>query len=79
MSDHPVDTDVRLTADDAAELAELLRFLHDWLAGSEDNDTLAASLQRFPDSAGADTLPAVQVALSRFASLLTPTVGEVDF
>src|SRR6266536_5895437 len=40
--------DVCLSADDAAELAELLRFWHDWLTG-EDTDLLAASLDRMPD------------------------------
>lgn len=80
MADHPAaSTDVRLTTADAHELADLLRFLHDWLAGSEDSELLSASLQRFPDSAGADTLPQVQLALNRFASLLTPPAGEVDF
>jgi hypothetical protein len=80
MADHPAATDVRLSAADAAELADLLVFLRGWLTTSEDSEALAASLERFPDSgAGADTVPTLQVALSRFASLLTPPVGEVDF
>jgi hypothetical protein len=74
----PATTDVRLAAD-AREPAELLVFLHDWLTGSQDSELLAASLERFPGSAGADTPAAVQVALTRFASLLTPIRGEVDF
>jgi len=71
-------THVRLAADDARELADLLGFLRDWLTRSEDSDLLAASLDRFPGSAGTDTLPALQVALTRFSLLLGPT-GEVDF
>ncbi|MGH7477925.1 MAG: hypothetical protein ACRELD_16815 [Longimicrobiales bacterium] len=53
--------------------------MRDWLNTSEDSETLAASLDRFPGSVGTDTLLALQLGLSRFASLLTPTTGEVDF
>jgi hypothetical protein len=78
MSEQPAAaTEARLTGVDARELADVLVFLREWLTTSEDSDLLAASLDRFPDSVGTDTLPAVQVALSRFASLLTPA-GEVD-
>ncbi|MGH3517379.1 MAG: hypothetical protein ACRDQ7_08175 [Haloechinothrix sp.] len=80
MSDQPAAaTEVRLALADAAELADLLEFLRDWLTSSQDSETLAASLDRFPGSAGTDTSPALQLALNRFASLLTPTAGEVDF
>lgn len=79
MVDQPADADVRLTAADAHELADLLVFLHEWLTGSADSDGLAASLDRFPESAGTNTGPAVQLALSRFASLLTASASEVDF
>lgn len=67
--------DVRLSADDAAELAELLRFWHDWLT-SEDTDLLATSLERMPD--GPDSLPALQVVLTRLAARLDPR-REVEF
>jgi hypothetical protein len=80
MADQPAaPIEARLTSTDARELADLLMFLREWLTTSEDSDLLAASLDRFPGSVGTDTRPAVQVALSRFASLLTPTAGEVDF
>lgn len=80
MSDQPAAaTEVRLAVTDAAELADLLVFLRDWLTSSEDSEALAASLDRFPGSAGTDTSPALQLALSHFASLLTPTVSEMDF
>jgi hypothetical protein len=67
--------DARLSADDAAELADLLRFWHDWLIG-EDTDLLAASLQRMPD--GPDSLPALQVVLTRLTMQLEPR-RDVDF
>jgi hypothetical protein len=67
--------EVRLSADDAAELADLLRFWHDWLT-SEDTDLLAASLQRMPE--GPDSLPALQVMLTRLAARLDPR-RAVDF
>ncbi|MGH3517125.1 MAG: hypothetical protein ACRDQ7_06830 [Haloechinothrix sp.] len=80
MADQPAAaTEIRLALADAAELADLLEFLRDWLTSSQDSETLAASLDRFPGSSGADTSPALQLALNRFASLLTPTTGEVDF
>jgi hypothetical protein len=80
MSDQPAaGTGVRLAAADARELAELLVFLRDWLTDSDDTELLVASLERFPSSAGTDTLPQLQLALIRFASLLTPAGGEVDF
>jgi hypothetical protein len=67
--------DVRVSADEAAELAELLRFWHDWLTG-EDTDLLAASLDRMPE--GPDSLPALQVMLTRLTARLEPC-REVDF
>ncbi|MGH3735625.1 MAG: hypothetical protein ACRDT6_08385 [Micromonosporaceae bacterium] len=74
MSEQPAAaTGVRLARADARELADLLLFLHDWLTSSEDGELLAASLDRCPDSVGTDTLPQVQLALTRFRSLLTPT------
>lgn len=80
MSDQPAaTTEVLLAAADARELADLLVFVRDWLTTSEDTDLLAASLECFPSSAGTDTLPALQLALTRFALLLTPAAGEVDF
>jgi hypothetical protein len=80
MPDQPAaTTEVLLTAADARELADLLVFVCDWLTTSQDSDLLAASLDRFPGSAGTDTVPALQLALTRFAVLLAPRGGEVDF
>lgn len=76
---HAATTEVVLTGADAHELADLLVFVRDWLTTSQDSDLLAASLDRFPGSTGTDTLPALQIALTRFMLLLTPTAGEVDF
>ena len=76
---HAVATEVVLAGPDARELADLLVFVREWLITSADSDLLAASLDRFPASTGTDTLPALQIALTRFKLLLTPTAGEVDF
>ena len=53
---------------EAGELAEMLAFCGDWLAGP-DHDLLAASLRRFTAAAGYE-LPALQADLARFAFLL---------
>jgi hypothetical protein len=80
MSDQSgVATEVVLAGADARELADLLVFVREWLTTSQDSDLLAASLDRFPGSTGTDTLPALQIALTRFKLLLTATAGEVDF
>lgn len=80
MSDQQPETpsEVHLSGAQARELADLLKFLGQWLTDSEDNEELAASLARLPEGAGDETLVQVQVALSRFAALLDPS-GEVDF
>jgi len=52
---------------DATELAELLRFLNDWLAS--DPDQLDASLRRFVDHPAYD-IRALRADLDRFAFLL---------
>lgn len=62
-----------LEAGDAAELAELLSFLGDWLAGDE--GALAGSLGRFVDGPGYD-VAALRGDLARFAFLLTGEGGE---
>ena len=53
---------------EAGELAEMLTFCGDWLAGP-DHDLLAASLRRFVGTNGYE-LPALQADLARFAFLL---------
>jgi hypothetical protein len=53
---------------EAGELAEMLAFCGDWLAGP-DHDLLAASLRRFTAAAGYE-LPALHADLARFAFLL---------
>lgn len=79
MSDHlAARSEVRLSGAQARELTDLLVFIGDWLSTSEDSEELAASLDRFPDSAGTETTVQLQVALSRFAALLDPS-GGMDF
>ena len=57
-----------LSVTEAGELAEMLTFCADWLAGP-DHDLLAASLRRFIGAEGYD-LPALRADLARFAFLL---------
>jgi hypothetical protein len=68
--------EVRLTAADAAELADFLAFLGRWLGSSEDTELLAASLHRF---AGHYDLPSLQVDLARFAVMVKPRGNEGSF
>lgn len=67
---------VNLDAGDAAELAEMLQFLHDWLAA--DGERLSESLSGFVDNGAYDTV-ALRVDLNRFAFLLGGNDGEVLF
>ena len=57
----------RLDAADAAELADMLQFLSDWLAA--DPDRLAASLRAFTESRGYD-LSQLRRDVDRFVFLL---------
>jgi hypothetical protein len=66
-------TSPRLDAGDAAELAELLGFLADWLDGG-DRPQLAASLHRFIGTSGYD-LDGLRADLARFAFLLGTNGG----
>jgi hypothetical protein len=63
---------VSLDAADAAELAELLRFVGDWLAA--DHDRLDASLHRFVGSPGYD-IGQLRTDLARFGFLLGDDLG----
>jgi len=65
--------DDRLHPSYAAELAELLQFLDDWLAA--DRDHLEASLTHFTGSRGYD-LSQLRTDLDRFAFLLGANDGE---
>jgi len=65
--------ELTLDAGDAAELAELLRFLGDWLAVAEDD--LAASLTRFVGRGGYD-VGQLRGDLDRFTFLLCGDDGE---
>ncbi len=67
---------VNMDAGDAAELAELLRFLHDWL-GAEHNH-LDASLGRFVGHPVYETSQ-LQADLARFTFLLGHDDGESLF
>jgi hypothetical protein len=66
-------SDVRLDGGEAAELAELLSFLGDWLLS--DDEGLAASLGRLIDRQGYDTV-ALRADLARFTFLLAGQDGE---
>jgi hypothetical protein len=68
---------VRLELVDAAELAEALTFLSQWLAGP-DQAQLAASFDRFVGTGGYD-LTALRVDLARFTFLLGGDDGEQLF
>ncbi len=65
-----------LAASDAAELAEMLRFLSDWLAG--DQDRVGTSLAGFIGSRAYDTRQ-LRNDLDRFAFLLGGSDGEALF
>lgn len=65
-----------LDTGDAAELAELLGFLRDWLGA--DPEPLAASLAGFLGAEGYD-LPRLREDLARFRFLLGADDGETLF
>jgi hypothetical protein len=66
-------SEVRLDGGEAAELAELLSFLRDWLLS--DDEVLTASLGRFVDPQGYDSA-ALRADLARFTFLLVGQDGE---
>ena len=66
--------DVELALGDAAELAELLTFLADWI-GDTDTGTLADSLATFVASPGYG-ITTLLTDLHRFAFLLGATDGD---
>ena len=70
---------ITLAASDAAELAELLRFLSDWI--DTDPGQLPASLRRFIGTSACDTT-ALRTDLARFQFLLggdeQPFLGTDD-
>lgn len=68
--------EVNLNAADAAELAELLQFLSDWLAA--DPDQLDASLHAFLGTHGYN-LDQLQHDLNRFTFLLGADDGPALF
>ena len=67
---------VNLDIGDAAELAELLRFLHDWFAS--DSARLGESLGDFVGGRAYD-IDQLRGDLNRFAFLLGGSDGEVLF
>ncbi len=69
-------TDVRLDAGDAAELAELLQFLAEWLA--RDPGRLGASLEQFAGNP-AYNISQLRQDLDRFTFLLGADDGESLF
>jgi hypothetical protein len=66
--------ELRLQLIDAAELAETLGFISQWLSGT-DHAQLAASLRRFIGTDGYD-LTALRTDLARFSFLLGHDDGE---
>ena len=68
--------EVRLDVTDAAELAEMLQFLSQWLA--QDPGRLAASLEQFVGHP-AYGLPQLRSDLERFVFLLGGSDGEPLF
>jgi hypothetical protein len=68
---------ITLDLADAAELAEMLTFLADWLTGSQ-KQALADSLTTFVGHPACNT-EALCTDLHRFAFLLGVTVGEELF
>jgi len=68
--------EVKLDTADAAELAEMLQFLSQWLA--RDPDRLSASLAQFVGHP-AYGLPQLRQDLERFAFLLGGSDGEQLF
>lgn len=69
--------DARLELGDAAELADLLTFLAEWLSGSQ-QQTLADSLTAFVGDPGYD-IATLRADLHRFVFLLGLTDGEQLF
>ena len=63
-----------LRPEHAAELAELLEFIHEWFA--TDNDALQASLRRF--SFGLFSLDELRSDIGRFAFLLGGHIGLLE-
>jgi hypothetical protein len=57
-----------LRADHAAELTEVLEFIHEWLSINRDNDALRASLRRF--SFGLFTIDELRAELGTYVFLL---------
>ncbi|MCW2598108.1 MAG: hypothetical protein JWP39_3996 [Jatrophihabitans sp.] len=69
--------EVHLKLIDATELAEMLTFINQWLAGP-DHDQLAGSFTRFMGSDGYD-LNGLRTDLARFTFLLGHDDGEQLF
>lgn len=69
--------EVRLEGSDAAELAELLSFLGDWLA-NDDCELVAGSLRRFVGADGYD-VEGLRADLAGFVFLLGGDDGEAMF
>jgi len=68
---------VRVESADAAELAEMLTFISDWLTGA-DQALLAASFHRFVGVGGYD-LTGLRADLARFTFLFGGDDGEQLF
>jgi len=65
-----------LRPEHAAELAEVLEFIHEWLSANHDNDAIIASLRRF--SLGMFTVDELRSDIGRFAYLLGSDIGLLE-
>ncbi len=65
-----------LRPEHAAELAELLEFIHEWFTVNRDNEALHASLRRF--SFGLFTVDELRSDIGRFAFLLGGHIGLLE-
>ena len=65
-----------LRPDHAAELAEVLEFIYEWLSDNSDNDALRASLHRF--CFGVFTIDELRSDIGRFAYLLGGDIGLLE-
>lgn len=67
---------ITLRPEHAAELAELLEFIHEWLSVNCDSDALGVSLRQF--CFGLFTIDELRSDIGRFAYLLGGDIGLLE-
>ena len=65
-----------LRPEHAAELADMLEFIYEWLSDNLDNDAVSASLIRF--TFGLFTIEELRSDVGRFAYLLGADIGLLE-